>query len=288
MKKILIVFVVFTIKLSAQEMRTMTFTMDGSGITMNSNIAPEPKEIGDGVMEFIYDYRYLTDSLNVTSQKSELMVMQTSYNIAKFSSLKQMQIDSMLRVATSEEIMAAPARFGGGDPYALFKNYPQGKFTTIDRISTDWIRVEEDIELPKWELKGETKEILGYICRRAETTFKGRKWIAWYTDAITVTIGPWKLDGLPGLVCKASDSEEHYSFTLVGMTTTTGSKITIPNTKFNNTSIEKYYKAKRNYIENPLAAINSNGIQVTITDESGKPKSEADLIHTMKYDFIER
>lgn len=53
--------------------------------------------------------------------------------------------------------------------------------------------------------------------------FKGRTWIAWYTEDIPIDNGPWKLSGLPGLILKAHDSENDYGFTAVGLTTDKGS-----------------------------------------------------------------
>ncbi len=293
MKQIIsiITFTVIISVASAQQtqVQTINFTTGTTPVVNDLSEIPDSKEITDALMEFTYDHRFLTDTTDTTSYQSELWILQTSRDMAKFSSLMRMQIDSMLQAATIEEILAAPDRFGGGNPFAIFKNYPQGKFTTIDKISTDWMKIEEEIEQPKWELKNETKEILGNICRRAETTFKGRRWIAWYTDEITATTGPWKLDGLPGLVCEASDSEGHYSYTLVGISTSSKRKITIPDAKFNNTTIDKYYKTKRSFIENPLAGLISSGVNVTFIDQTtGKPKNEADFIQSMKYDFIER
>lgn len=54
-----------------------------------------------------------------------------------------------------------------------------------------------------WKISNETKTILGFPCKKATATFRGRKYTAWYTEDIAVSQGPWKLRGLPGLILAA-------------------------------------------------------------------------------------
>lgn len=46
----------------------------------------------------------------------------------------------------------------------------------------------------------------------AKTNFRGRIWTAFFTPEIPIKEGPWKLCGLPGIILKASDSKNHYSY----------------------------------------------------------------------------
>ena len=79
----------------------------------------EKKEIGKAVMEFMYDYRYLKDTTDVTSESTDRMILQVDYGISKFSSYRAMQIDSLLRVSTTEQIEANPDRYIGGETYSI-------------------------------------------------------------------------------------------------------------------------------------------------------------------------
>lgn len=65
-----------------------------------------------------------------------------------------------------------------------------------------------------WDFKNENKTISGYPCKKALTNYRGRKYIAWYTEKIPLSVGPWKFHGLPGLIIKISDLEEEVSFLL--------------------------------------------------------------------------
>jgi len=66
-------------------------------------------------------------------------------------------------------------------------------------------------DLP-WVITQETKQIAGYSCTKATTKFRGREWIAWFTSEIPLPFGPWKLNGLPGLILEASDTTNKYTF----------------------------------------------------------------------------
>lgn len=64
----------------------------------------------------------------------------------------------------------------------------------------------------KWELENETKEILGYTCHSAVTTFKGRKYKVYYAPEIKLKEGPWKFHGLDGLILRAESEDGIYVF----------------------------------------------------------------------------
>lgn len=99
----------------------------------------------------------------------------------------------------------------------LYKDFGKDQLTEADYFDmTPW-RYREAIEIPTWEIEDETKNILGYECNKAVTTFRGRKWMAWFTPEIPVQEGPWKLFGLPGLILEAYDAERDYVFEGCGL-----------------------------------------------------------------------
>lgn len=65
--------------------------------------------------------------------------------------------------------------------------------------------------IPKLEWKLIPDEILnikGYPCYKAKLQFRGSNLTAYYTMDIPVSFGPWKFDGLPGLILKISSDDD--------------------------------------------------------------------------------
>lgn len=69
------------------------------------------------------------------------------------------------------------------------------------------IYIKEKRPTINWKFDKETKKIGAFTCKKATATFRGRDYIVWYTTAIPIPYGPWKLNGLPGLVLEGYDSE---------------------------------------------------------------------------------
>lgn len=56
-----------------------------------------------------------------------------------------------------------------------------------------------------WKITNEQNKILGFSVFKAIGNFRGREYTAWFTYEIPVALGPWKLDGLPGLILRAEE-----------------------------------------------------------------------------------
>lgn len=59
-----------------------------------------------------------------------------------------------------------------------------------------------------WKLEKETKKIGKFTANKATGLFRGRIYTAWYTLDIPLPYGPWKLQGLPGLILEAYDKDK--------------------------------------------------------------------------------
>ena len=70
----------------------------------------------------------------------------------------------------------------------------------------------------KWTLLDDTLTIAGYLCHKAQTTYGGRTWYAYYTEDVPTTAGPWKFSGLPGLIVKAEDADNIFCFEMSELT----------------------------------------------------------------------
>ena len=87
----------------------------------------------------------------------------------------------------------------------------------FEMIGANIFIVKDNYNELKWDITPDTKDVAGYKCTKATTTFRGRTWIAWFTPQIPVPFGPWKLHGLPGLILEASEFSNRYIYKAIAI-----------------------------------------------------------------------
>lgn len=276
---------------NGQQEQSYTINYSGGGININTtNPAPVKRiKIGDDAMEFTYDYIWVPDTTDISVIRKDVMLLQVGYGVSKFFSYRTMQADSLLHSLTADEIIADPGKLAGGETFAIYKNYPSGKFTYTDKISMDNFSYEEDIPIMEWTLTDGEKEIEGYKCRRGECDFRGRRYVAWYTDEIPVADGPWKFGGLPGFIMEVGDTEGHYSFVLTGIRNDPGRGITIPDIKYHKTSRDKFLATRRKFDSDPIGYTSlASNVNIIITTPDGQQNNRAMEPKVLLFDYLER
>lgn len=255
---------------------------------------PETETLADETMEFVYDYRCCVDTLGRLDDcmSSDNMLLQIGPDgLSKFSSYKNLTVDSILMRSSQEQI--AEAAMGGklsnGEFMTIYKNYPAGRLVHTEKICQDWFRYDEDMPWLDWELTDSVTRVLGYECRGAVCEFRGRRWTVFYAEDIPLPDGPWKLHGLPGLIMRASDDKGHYTFECIGIKSRADRPITIYKVPFNDVRRNEYYDTKHRYEVNPYAYYEATtGGHVTVTDESGNPVPDAYDPMELPFEYIER
>ena len=107
-----------------------------------------------------------------------------------------------------------------------------------------------------WKLVDETKVINSINCKKAEVSYKGRDWTAWYSTEIPFLYGPYKFSGLPGLIVKITDKTGDYDFELVKSVSSSnlkGKKVSINEARYRNAKLvtkEELIQAMKNFREN--------------------------------------
>lgn len=92
----------------------------------------------------------------------------------------------------------------------------ENKFFTKERLFNNYL-VEEDAPKINWKITKDTSSLSGIKCQKATAYFKGRNWIAWFAPELPFQSGPWKLNGLPGLIVEAYDEKKEVQFLFSGM-----------------------------------------------------------------------
>lgn len=93
----------------------------------------------------------------------------------------------------------------------IFSNYKDKKITELKKFKSIYL-VEDTLSLPQWNITDEIKNVNNYQCQKATTFFKGREYEVWYAIEYPTIFGPWKLNGLPGLIILAQDKKSEVFF----------------------------------------------------------------------------
>lgn len=139
-------------------------------------------------------------------------------------------------------------------------------------IIQDMFKYYYQYEEPKvkfnWKLQEGSKKILNYECKKATVEFAGRKYTAWYTNDIPISDGPYKFEGLPGLIMEISDSNNEFSFEAIGIGKTPLSVYIRNDDNIFYISKEKFKTVQMSYLENPDffhgTAMNPDGTELIV------------------------
>jgi len=165
-------------------------------------------DIGTGISRFYDPARLTRDS-----------VVSNLFNPANQSSVKAVNI---FRGESSKQVTEMPGTVGSnnteGESYQILKD-KKGNVTVLDYVSnmSPKLLFEDNLGKLNWQLEEGTDTIATYVCQKANLKFRGRNYTAWFAPDVPVNDGPWKFSGLPGLILKIEDTDQLYSFTLIGM-----------------------------------------------------------------------
>lgn len=238
-----------------------------------------PKENIELVEHIVtYSLEFQEDSMHQNFKRQEDMLLFIGSTVSRFVSYNYFIGDSMARTATSQEDFQRIAsdrlnplpivRFR----YEIFKNYPKDKQTFIDSVlGSGKFKFEEDLGLFKWELLNETAIISGFKAQKATTDFGGRTWVAWFSTEIPYNDGPYKFNGLPGLIVKIYDTRLHYSFEFVSIKKP-GYDLFIgfPEFDYIECSKKEYFKAKDAMRDNIISHAKTAGLNSEVQQKVAK------------------
>lgn len=234
-------------------------------------LTKSPRIIIDTVsIQCAYQQRIFLGKKDTPERKflgENIMKLQIGKQISKYWDEKVMLQDSLMDAYAEQGMDGISAlnkimpQTKGASTIKLFKNYPNGKITTEDRIPFDTYRYEEDFISPNWTISTDTITICGYVCNKAATTFRGRNYTAWFTNDIPLSNGPWKLSGLTGLILRAIDDKQEVSFECISIEIPQKVvPIYIEKNDYLKTTKKTFENTKKEYMKNPAAFVGMSGL----------------------------
>lgn len=163
-----------------------------------------------------YKLTYKLDSIALEEPKSEYMILFTGEKLSKFSSrAKTLQDQYVVRGNSGHTSQAALTKFH----YEILKENQSGTMYYTLKIPKmdDRLYYPEAMDQFEWEILPETRKIKDYEVQKATTSFAGREYVAWFTPEMPIAEGPYKFNGLPGLILEIADTREHWVFEFFGL-----------------------------------------------------------------------
>ena len=243
-------------------------------ITISGPLSNEPAKLGtkkivdSSIIECIYNYRVIDHSLG--DMREYHAILELGDSIFKYESYGSYRLDSAL---VGKQQMTLGEYFDFYNKYSpdfkefLLENVNANKLSYYGKISIDKFMYHEEVPHIDWALSDSTKEICGYLCHQATATFRGRNWIAWYCD-IPKSVGPWKLNGLPGLILAAETEDKEHTFSAISVRKSS-SPITVNDKEYFKTTRERFNKALADYKANPTKSWKNSPLAPK--DMNGKP-----------------
>ena len=174
--------------------------------------------------------------------------------VSRFYSYDRFYLDSLMLAAEGGGAMPDVWSLPAGTAFTVYKNFPEpGRMTSTDIIGTESYLMEEAVPDFGWRVLDEWKEVLGYRVRRAECSFRGRDYVAWFAPELPLSEGPWKFCGLPGLILEVYDTRLQYHYLLQGLTVAdSGIQVEMPDAQYIRTDVGSYLRTLKRYTGNPM------------------------------------
>jgi GLPGLI family protein len=155
-----------------------------------------------GTIEYRYNRNFITGYstralLEFTNQNSHFVVLKSEDASTEIRVIEATDNSNKTFVGTESSVR--PELFTDLTENILLRQlYTYGQYFTVT----------ESIPKIKWQISNEYKTLNSIKCQKAIGYFRGRNYEVWFANEIPVPFGPWKLNGLPGLILEAKDDRD--------------------------------------------------------------------------------
>ncbi len=182
------------------------------------------REIGASTIDCIYQYSIydpIKDDVAECFQQ-----LQMNNNRSLYRNYNVFRADSVLRSLgntqlTFREFVGIHNRYESHQTRCgytvIVKERTNNELKVYDKVFIDNYGYTEPVPSFNWKISSETRIICGYNCTKATCAFRGRQWIAWFTEDIQYMDGPWKFSGLPGLILHVEDQNKEHVISAINI-----------------------------------------------------------------------
>lgn len=218
-----------------------------------------------------YSFEFQPDSLDKNSKrKSENYILLTGKETSLFISSNRLALDTVIfknaKLSDLGALMAAPQPTSNR---RYIKSLVDSTVLIYDEISSTLYEINDLVNL-NWTITNDTLHIRDIVLKKATTRFRGRNYIAWYSDEMPISDGPYLFKGLPGLIYTIADDKEQYKYELVAYKLIPELKLfdIDYSPKAKKISKAEFKKAREEFYNDPIPLMESEG--AVFSDETKK------------------
>lgn len=255
-----------------------------------SDKADNHLSFGDAEYRISYLMKFAPDADFPDEKKETTTVLLVGKNKSLFADYYSLMLDSV-GTALSAQKENASKQMGillpigkkiKFKPWIIINHPSNGHALIQQNFGSSTYRYNDSIKI-NWNLSDSSKIINGYKCKKASCSYRGRTYTAWYSPDVPLNAGPYIFNGLPGLIFSINDTNNEFSFNLIGLQQLKiPIPMTIPNRNIVPTSRLNFRKIEKNLAENP-------GEVLKLT--SGKANISSDVLKNIQpkpYNPIEK
>lgn len=236
-----------TANYAAVAQTTMLFKA-GKGLVLD-DVSPQFIRLDTVVLRVEYTAFTTTDTA-VNSVGREKMLLEIGEHYTKFYSALYEEICYILENYSNRQALSNashglnPSSWYSYVYEACYVDFAKGEVVSTGRIGSLDFKYQEKVPAIEWSIEDSLKTIGEYTAQKATCRFRGRDYVAWFTSEIPLPYGPWKFQGLPGLILSVYDTENYFRFDVADISSKTQGTIKYPDYDYIQTTRQKYLEMK--------------------------------------------
>lgn len=165
-----------------------------------------------------YKFTHVRDTTNRDHPYTENMALYIGKTSSAYRSyenvLEQAEFKRRMQIAMANSadghVQLNRNRRGSGAEYYEFPN--EKKLERKVPLVMETYLIDDIMPAIDWKISSDTATYGGLHCQKATAHFKGRDYTAWFCPDMPLHVGPWKLNGLPGVIVEAYDAKKDVQF----------------------------------------------------------------------------
>ena len=248
---------------------SVSYAMDSPTFTLAHEDTDKYETLDTCYLNVSYLLKYRNSEKDDSLSFNDIMDLQMGRHYNAFFSrvLRDLDTRDTQQLKTNMQFSTILENYIGFD---VLINHSDSLTTVTNRLpyTSQVIEYSESTDIPKWTYMPEDVDtIMGYHCHVAICNYEGRDWKVYYTNDIPIPYGPWKLNGVKGLVLKAVDTENNFIFEAVGLTQKPQSIIRYDWSR-KKMKKEDWKKFERDMYKNAGSFVRNTGARILIMDNS--------------------